>query len=101
MAAMIAGFEVNFAWLLNAAMHERAIKVTTSYPFPCMIVCLCRSTGVSILHFNQRKTPLGTVDIGFIRVESNELAPRRGSRLELPQLGDNKADTVGQARTAT
>ena len=34
MAAMIVGFEVDFAWLLQAFMHERAFKDTTTYPFP-------------------------------------------------------------------
>ena len=29
-AAMIAGFEVDFAWLLQAIMHERDFKVTTT-----------------------------------------------------------------------
>ena len=48
MAAMIAGFEVDFAWLLQAVMYERALKVTTTYPFPCMIFSLCRSAGVPI-----------------------------------------------------
>ena len=42
MAVMIAGFEVDFAWLLQAVMHERAFKVTTTNPFPCMIFALCR-----------------------------------------------------------
>ena len=46
MAAMIARFEVDFAWLLQAVMHERAFKVTTTYPFPCMIFALCRTAGV-------------------------------------------------------
>ena len=54
-----------------------------------------------IWHFDQLKTPLGTVDIGLIRDEANELAPRRGPRPELPPLCDNLADTVAQARTAT
>ena len=31
MAAMIAGFEVDFTWLLQAVMNERAFKVTTNY----------------------------------------------------------------------
>ena len=101
MAAMIAGFEVYFAWLLQAVMHERAFKVTTTYPFPCMIFALCRSAGVPIWHINQLKTPLGTVNIGLIRDEANELAPRRGPSLELPPLADDLADTVAQARTAT
>ena len=46
MEAMIAWFEVDFVWLLQAIMHERAFKVTTTYPFPCMIFSLCRSAGV-------------------------------------------------------
>ena len=37
MAAMIAGFEVDFAWLLQEVIHERDFNITTSYPFPCMI----------------------------------------------------------------
>ena len=33
-AAMIVGFEVDFVWLLQAVMHERDFKVTTTYSFP-------------------------------------------------------------------
>ena len=101
MATMIAGLEVDFAWLLQVVMHERAIKVTTTYPFPCMIFSLCISIGVPIWHVDQLKNPLGTIDVGLIRDEANELAPHRRLRLELPPLGDNLADTVAQARTAT
>ena len=101
MAAMKASFEVDFAWLLQAVMHERAFKVTTTYPFPCMIFSLCGSACVPIWHVDQLKTPLGTVDIGLIKDEANELAPRRGHHPELPPLGDNLADTVAHARTAT
>ena len=57
MAAMIAGFEVDFAWLLQEVMHERAFKVTTTYPFPCMIFALCRSAGVPMWHVDQLMTP--------------------------------------------
>ena len=94
MAAMITGFEVDFAWLLHAVMHERAFKVTTTYPFPCMLFSLCRSAGVPIWHVDQLKTLLDTVDIGLIRDEANELDPRRGPRPKLPSLGDNLADTI-------
>ena len=95
MAAMIAGFEVEFAWLLQAVMHERAFKVTTTYPFPCMICSLCWSIGVPIWHIDQLKTPLGTIDIGLIRDEDNELSPCRGPHPESPLLGKNLADTDG------
>ena len=37
MAVMTARFEVDFALILPAVMHKRAFKVTTSYPFACMI----------------------------------------------------------------
>ena len=94
MAAMIAGFEMDFAWLLQAVMHKRDFKVRTIYPFPCMIFSLCRSAGVPIWHVDQLKTPLGTVDIGLIRDEANEFSPCRGPRPELPPLGDNLAYTV-------
>ena len=33
MATMIAGFEVDFVWLLQVVMNERAFKVTITYPF--------------------------------------------------------------------
>ena len=53
-----------------------------------------------IFHIDQLKTPLGTVDIGLIMDEANELAPRRGPRPELPPLGNKLDDTVAQDRTA-
>ena len=101
MAAIIAGFEVDFTSLLQAVMHERAFKVTTTYSFPCMMFSLSISAGVPIWHIDQLKTPQGTVDVGLIRDEANEVAPRRGPRPELPPLADDLANTVAQARTAT
>ena len=53
-----------------------------------------------IWHVDQLKTPLDTIDIGLIRNEANELAPRRGPCPELPPLSDNLADMVAQARTS-
>ena len=88
-------------WILQAVMHERAFKVTNTYPFPCMIFSLCRSAGVPIRHVDQLKTPQGTVDVGLIRDEANELASRKGPHQELPPLADDLADTVAQAHTAT
>ena len=82
-------------------MHERAFKVTNTYPFLCMIFALYRSAGVPIWHVDQLKTSQGTVDVVLIRDEANEFAPRRGPRPELPPLDDDLVDTVAQARTAT
>ena len=96
-AVMIAGLEVDFAWLLQMVMHERAFKVTTTYPFPWMIFSLCRYEGVPIWNIDKLNTPLGTVDIGLIRDEANVLAPRRGPHPEVPSLDENLADTVAHA----
>ena len=98
MAAMIAGFEVDLALLLQAVMHDRAFKVTNTYM--CMMFSLSRSAGVPIWHIDQLKTPWGTVDIGLIRDKANELDLRRGPRPEFPPLGENLADTVAHARMA-
>ena len=100
MTTIIVGFEVDFVWLLQAVMHERAFKVTTTYPFPCMIFSLCRSASVPVWHVYQLKTPLGIVDVRLIRDEANELAPRRGPRPELSPLANDLDDTVAQAHTA-
>ena len=77
---MIVGFEVDFPWLLQEVMHEKALKVTTTYPSLCMIFSLCRFAGVPVCHIDQLKTLLVTFDIGLIRDEANELAPQRGPR---------------------
>ena len=90
---------MDFTWLLLEVMHERDFKVTTTYPFSCMIFSFCRYAGVTIWHIDQLKTPLGTIDITFIKDEANQLASRRGPHLELPPLGENLADTVAHART--
>ena len=50
-------------------------------------------------HIDQLKTPLGTIDIGLIRDEANDLALRTGPRPKLPPLGENQVDTVAHDRT--
>ena len=52
MAAMIAGFKVDFAWLLHAVMYEKTFKVATTYPFPIMKFSLCSSIGVPIWYID-------------------------------------------------
>ena len=44
---------------------------------------------------------MARVDVGLIRDEANEFAPRRGPRSKLPPFADDLADTIAQARTAT
>ena len=54
-----------------------------------------------IWHIDQLKTRLGTVDIGLIKDEANELAPCRGPRPELPPLREYLDDMVAHAYTDT
>ena len=97
---MVAGFEVDFAWLLQAVIHERDFKATTTYPFLCMVFELCRSAGVPLWHIHVLKTPTGIVDIGLIRDEANELAPNRGPRAKVKPLGESLAAMVEQDQGA-
>ena len=64
---MIAGFEVDFSWLLQAVMPDSALRVTTTYPFPCMVFDFSTYACVSDWHIYHIKTPPGTIDIGLIR----------------------------------
>ena len=81
-------------------MHERSLKVATTYIFPCMILFLCRSTCVPIWYIDPIKTSRGTIDKCIIRGKANEKDPRRGPRPRLPPLGENMDDTVAHAPTA-
>ena len=96
MAAMISGFEVDFAWLLQAVMHERAFKVTSTYPFPCMIFALCRSAGVPTWHVDHLKTRRA-----LLMLASSETRPMSWIHVEGPVQSCPLADTVAQARTGT
>ena len=46
-----------------------------------MVFDLCKLAGVPVWHIDVLKTPSGTVDIGLIRVEANELDPNRGPHI--------------------
>uniref|UniRef100_M1DDK9 Integrase core domain containing protein n=1 Tax=Solanum tuberosum TaxID=4113 RepID=M1DDK9_SOLTU len=97
-AALVAGVEIDFARMLLAEIHERAFRTSTTYPFPCLIFHLCRDSGVSIWHCDKLVHLTGALDIGLIRDEANVVAPRREPQIEVPPLGTDLADTVGQAQ---
>ena len=67
-------------------MHEREFKVTTTYPFPCMMFSLFRSAGVPIWHVDQLKTPRGTVDVALIRDEAMSWLHAEGPVQSRPHL---------------
>uniref|UniRef100_M1DZ10 Integrase core domain containing protein n=1 Tax=Solanum tuberosum TaxID=4113 RepID=M1DZ10_SOLTU len=96
--ALVAGVEIDFARMLLAEIHERAFRISTTYPFPCLIFHLCRDSGVPIWHCDKLVHSTGALDIGLIRDEANMAAPRREPHIEVPPLGTDLADTVGQAQ---
>ena len=99
-AAMVAGFEVDFLRMLLEVIHERDFKTSSTYPFPCIIFEFYMSAGVTIWHIYCLKTPTGTVDIALILDEANEVAPNKGPRVEVQPLGENLADMVEHAQGA-
>ncbi|KAG5599196.1 hypothetical protein H5410_030566 [Solanum commersonii] len=96
--ALVTGLEIDFALIMLADIHERAFKTSTTYPFPCLIFQLCRDSGVSIWHCDRLIHLTGTLDIGLIRDEANVASPRREPHVEVPLLGADLVDTVGQAQ---
>lgn len=98
MASMVAGFEVDFAWLLQVVIHETVFKATTTQPFPCMVFKVCRFIAVLMWHIDVIKATPDTVDIVFMRYEANELAPHRQPRPEVKPVGENLEATVEQAQ---
>ncbi|KAG5591028.1 hypothetical protein H5410_041542 [Solanum commersonii] len=96
--ALVAGVEIDFARMLLAEIHERTFKTSTTFPFSCLIFQLCRDSGVPIWHCDRLIHPTGTLDIGLIRDEANVVTPHREPQVEVPPLGADLADTVGQAQ---
>ena len=86
--------EIVFVRLLISVIHERTIKFSTTYPFICMILKLCRDARVPFWHCDVLRTPIGIVDIGLIMEEANVATPWRGPRVDLQTLSENLADTV-------
>uniref|UniRef100_M1DJA2 Integrase core domain containing protein n=1 Tax=Solanum tuberosum TaxID=4113 RepID=M1DJA2_SOLTU len=97
-AALVAGVEIDFARMLLAEIHERAFMTSTTHPFPCLIFHLCRDSGVPIWHCDKLVHLTRALDISLIRDEENVAAPCREPQVEVPPLGSDLADTVGQAQ---
>uniref|UniRef100_M1DK47 Integrase core domain containing protein n=1 Tax=Solanum tuberosum TaxID=4113 RepID=M1DK47_SOLTU len=53
-------------------------------------------SGVLIWHCDKLVHPTGGLDIGHIRDDANVAAPRREPQVEVPPLGADLADTMGQ-----
>ncbi|KAG5631000.1 hypothetical protein H5410_002717 [Solanum commersonii] len=93
-AALVAGVEIDFARMLLADIHERALKTSTTYPFPCLIFQLYRDSGVPIYHSDRLIHPTWTLIIGLIRDEKNAAVPPKKLQVEIPPLGTDLADTA-------
>lgn len=37
-AAIVAGLEIDYTWVLISVIHERAFKISTTYPFDHLIL---------------------------------------------------------------
>uniref|UniRef100_M1E1D4 Integrase core domain containing protein n=1 Tax=Solanum tuberosum TaxID=4113 RepID=M1E1D4_SOLTU len=95
-AALVARFEIDFARMLLAEIHERVFRSTTTLPFPCIIFQLCRDVGVPIWHCHKLVPAIGTLDIGLIQDAANIAAPRRGPQIDVPALGADLVADVEQ-----
>ena len=80
-AALVAGLQIDFVNLLITVIHERAFKTSTTHPFACLIFKLFIEARLPIWHCDILRHPAGIVDIGFIKNESNVVAPWRRPRL--------------------
>lgn len=92
--ALVARLVIDFTMLLNSVINERDFKNSTAYPFSCMILQLCKNTGVSLWKCDILFSPTRIVDIGLITDEANVAAPWHGPELILQPLSENLADTV-------
>lgn len=98
--AMVEGLEIDYARVVITMIHERGFKTSTTYPIACLIFQLSRESGVIICYYDTLRSPMGTVDIGITKDEANIETPQRGSRIEMPPLSENLADTVELAQGA-
>uniref|UniRef100_M1D8C3 Integrase core domain containing protein n=1 Tax=Solanum tuberosum TaxID=4113 RepID=M1D8C3_SOLTU len=95
-AALVVGVEIDFTRMLQAEIHERAFKTSTTYPFPCLIFQLCRDSGVPIWHCDRLIHRTGTLDIGLIRDEANMAAPRREPQVEAASIALSSSRSTPQ-----
>ncbi|KAG5572139.1 hypothetical protein H5410_061905 [Solanum commersonii] len=63
-AALVAGVEIDFAASLWRR-STRALRTSTTYPFPCLIFRLCEGLGVR-RHCDRLVHPTGALDAGLI-----------------------------------
>lgn len=94
LAAFVVGFDIEFAKILIMAIHERSFKMSTTYPFACLIFHLCRDAAVPTRHCDILRIPAGTFCMGLIKDEANVAAPWRGPRVEMHPLSENLANIV-------
>lgn len=97
-ATMIVGLDIFFARVLIMVIHDRSFKITTTYPFACLIFQLYIEARVPIWNYDTLCSSVGIVYIGLIKDEANIVAPRRGPMIQMPPLKKNLVDTVELAQ---
>uniref|UniRef100_M1DAD5 Integrase core domain containing protein n=1 Tax=Solanum tuberosum TaxID=4113 RepID=M1DAD5_SOLTU len=93
------------SWSVNTAEFDYRWDIVRSGAFQrnaeqreAVLLWLARDSGVLIWHCDKLVYPTGALDIGLIRDEANVAAPRREPQVEVPPLGADLADIVGQAQ---
>ncbi|KAM3217714.1 putative protein isoform X1 [Capsicum annuum] len=78
-ASIMAGYNINIPRYIVEEIRERALQVTTSIPFPCLVYRLCRESGVPVLPEIDHPVEVTRIqDIGLIRDGTNPVAKFRG-----------------------
>uniref|UniRef100_M1DEL4 Integrase core domain containing protein n=1 Tax=Solanum tuberosum TaxID=4113 RepID=M1DEL4_SOLTU len=95
-ATLVVGVETDFPRMIIVEIHEKALKASTTYHFPCLIFMLCKDSGVPIWHCDKLIRATGTLDIGLIRDRASVAAPRRETQVDIPPLGVDLVDDVEQ-----
>ncbi|KAG5579551.1 hypothetical protein H5410_050178 [Solanum commersonii] len=96
-------FVAKFFWLL-VRNRVSPTKVDNQITWDKAVMVVALVPGVEIdfdrilLHCDRLVHPTGALDIGLIRDKANVAAPCREPQVEVPPLGTDLADTVGQAQ---
>ena len=93
-AAMVAGLEIDFTWVLITMIHEKAFMMSTSYLFDYLVFLFFKKDGVQISHCDTLHSLAETVDIDLIMDKANVAATQIGRRINMSPLRDNLVDTV-------
>lgn len=89
LTALMAWLEIGFSRILFAQILEKAFHGITTLPFPCLIFHICRVASVPLWNYDRLTESAKIVNVGFIKDDANQVAPKKGIQIDLPHLGDD------------